>query len=144
MLTSLAPSTARSGAQIDAHNEPAAAAPPAYTPIPSVPFDQTQPAGDLQVRLRVMPASVSKNQFRVTVTDAQGTPLTVQLVRLEMDMPDMQMGQTQLELPTTGTGEYSATASPLSMVGAWNVAVLVRRADADDVRATFVVPVGEE
>jgi copper transport protein len=111
--------------------------------IPSVPFDQTQHVDDLHVRLQVTPASISRNEFRVTVADTDGQPVEAQLVRLEIDMIDMDMGETRLELPPSGPGEYSATASPLSMVGEWRITVLVRRADADDVRAVFTVPVGQ-
>jgi copper transport protein len=143
--TSLAPSTAQSSAPLSSHAEHDASAAPAptYTPIPSEPFDQTRSAGDLQVRLEITPASISQNQLKATVTDASGAPVAVQLVRLQLTMIDMDMGETQLELPSIGAGTYGTTASPLSMVGEWNVAVLVRRADADDVRAVFTVPVGE-
>lgn len=116
---------------------------PTRTPVPSRPFDQTRLAGDIQVRLAVEPASLGENRFAVTVRDSAGQIVTPQLVRLTFAMREMDMGENVLEAqPTTGD-PIALSGSPLSMVGDWQVTVLVRRAGRADVTAMFEVPVGE-
>ncbi|MEI7770569.1 MAG: copper resistance protein CopC [Chloroflexales bacterium] len=115
----------------------------ARTPVPSVPFDQTQPAGDLRVRLEVRPASIGDDRFRVTVTDQGGAPVATQLVRLTLAMLEMDMGTNQLVATPEALSSYAVSGAPLSIVGDWQVTVTVRRAGVRDVEAVFTVPVGE-
>lgn len=117
---------------------------PTRTPVPSRPFGHTQMVADLRVRLEVAPASIGENRFQVVVTDQSGAPLAIQLVRLTFAMLAMDMGMNELVAEPEGQTGFVATGTPLSMVGDWQVRVLVRRADAADVEASFVVPVGEE
>jgi copper transport protein len=116
---------------------------PTRTPVPSQPFDQTQAAGDLRVRLEVSPARIGDDHFRVTVTDQGGAPVETQLVRLGFAMLEMDMGTNQLVATPEGQASYTVSGAPLSMVGAWQVTVTVRRAGVRDVEAIFMVPVGE-
>ncbi len=116
---------------------------PTRTIVPSLPFDETKTAADLKVRLQVAPASLGDNQFTVTATNAAGQPVETQLVRLRFTMTTMDMGESKLVAEPQGDGRYILSASPMSMVGAWQVEVTVRRATADDVVVPFVVPVGE-
>lgn len=116
---------------------------PTRTPVPSRPFDAALPAGDLLVRLAVAPASLGENRFQVTVTDQAGQQVAVQLIRLSFAMREMDMGEQALEATQAPGGEAVLSGSPLSMVGEWEIDVLVRRAGLPDVTATFTVPVGE-
>lgn len=116
---------------------------PTRTSVPSQPFDQTQSVADLQIRLAVTPASIGENRFQIAVTDQTGAPVATQLVRLTFEMVEMDMGTNELVAEAQEQTLFVTTGSPLSMVGDWQVRVLVRRADADDVEASFVVPVGE-
>ncbi len=116
---------------------------PTRTPVPSRAFDESQTAGDLTVRLAIAPASLGENRFQVTVTDAAGQPVETQIVRLTFAMQEMDMGENVLEAPPSGGAAFVVTGSPLSMVGQWQVTVLVRRAGLEDVSVDFVVPVGE-
>jgi copper transport protein len=124
--------------------QPPATLAPTRTPVPSRPFTQTQTVADLDLTLAVQPASINENRFLVEVRDQNGQPLEVQLVRVTAEMLEMDMGTRQLELLSQGGGRYSAEAPRLlSMVGDWQLRVLVRRVDADDVEVSFAVPVGE-
>jgi nitrogen fixation protein FixH len=116
---------------------------PTRTPVPSRPFDQTQAAGDLQVRLEVSPANIGDDRFRVTVTDKGGAPVETQLVRLSFMMLEMDMGTNQLVATPEARASYAVSGAPLSMIGKWQVTVTVRRAGVRDVEAVFTVPVGE-
>ena len=77
------------------------------------------------------------------MTDADGSPVETQVVRLTMAMQDMDMGVNVLEAEPLDADSYGAEGSTLSMVGDWKVTVMVRRATAADVEAVFTVPVGE-
>jgi copper transport protein len=110
---------------------------PTRTPVPSEPFQSAQAVADLGIGLSIEPASIGSNRFSVTVTDANGQPIAAQLVRLTFTMPAMDMGVNQLVATPTPPTTYEADGNPLSMVGEWDVAILVRRADAPDVTATF-------
>ena len=79
-------------------------------------------------------------RFDPTLPDKRVLP---QLVRLTLSMLEMDMGVNVLEAEPLGAERYAAEGSQLSMVGDWQVAVLVRRATAADVEAVFTVPVGE-
>lgn len=115
---------------------------PTRTPAPIVPFAAEQPAGDLRVGLEVQPAGIGKNTFIVSVCDTAGEQLDVQRVQITLDMSTMEMGETQVIATPDEEGRYVVVDQWLSMVGEWNVSVLVRRIDADDVETTFLVPVG--
>jgi copper transport protein len=115
---------------------------PTRTPVPSRPFSQTQAVKDLQIGLEVTPASIGENSVRVTVQDANGTPKDIQKVLLAFEMLEMEMGVTETDAMLEGNGRFVADKSWLSMVGTWRVRVTVRRSDADDIEAEFMVPVG--
>ncbi|NJO82724.1 MAG: hypothetical protein HC828_07785, partial [Blastochloris sp.] len=70
-------------------------------------------------------------------------PITAQLVRLTFTMPAMDMGINQLVAEPIDATTFAIDGNPLSMVGEWDVAVLVRRADAPDATTTFRFFVGE-
>ncbi len=116
---------------------------PTRTPVPSRPFDQTLPAGDLRVRLTVSPASLGENHFQVEVRDTADQPVAIQLARLTFAMREIEMGENVLESRADAQGSVTLSGSPLSMVGDWQITVLVRRAGLADVTAVFDVPVGE-
>ncbi len=109
---------------------------------PAAPFDETQRADDLAVRLTLPPPTIGDTTAIIAVSDAQGRPLDVQRVRLTVAAEAMDMGTTQLVARSLGDGRYQVDALPLTMVDTWIVDVLVRRVDADDVTVQFRVPVG--
>lgn len=123
---------------------PAAAATPrpTRTPVPSLPFSQTQTVKDLQIGLEVTPASIGENSVRVTVRDATGVPKDVQKVLLAFEMLEMEMGITETDATLEGNGRFVADKGWFGMVGRWRVRVTVRRSDADDIETEFTVPVG--
>ncbi len=115
---------------------------PTRTPAPIKIFEEEQASADLRVRLRVEPAALGKNDLLVTVLDAQGKQLNVQRVQATIAMDVMDMGETKAIAEPNKSGIYVMREQWLSMVGVWQVAVVVRRSDADDVTVVFQVPVG--
>lgn len=116
---------------------------PQPTAVPPVPFVTTRLISDVQVSLDIAPARLGYNHAQVTITDSAGAPIVAQLVRVQLDMPVMDMGSQTLELPSGGNGPYVTDDLFISMIGEWRITVIVRRADADDVETTFTVPIGD-
>lgn len=101
-------------------------------------------AGDLYIGIDIDPTRIGNNTFTVTVRDDSGRSMnTVQLVRLSFERPDLDIGVTELEATQESADTYAVSGSALSVLGDWQVRVLVRRSDADDVETTFTVPVAE-
>ncbi len=98
---------------------PTSAPLPTRTPVPSKPFAETKQVEDLQIGLEVTPAILGKNSFRVSLRDAAGQPVEVQKVVLSLEMQEMDMGVSQIEVTPQGTGEFEAPEGWLSMVGHW-------------------------
>jgi copper transport protein len=82
----------------------------------------------LKLRLEVSPGMAGFNTFKATVTDYDtGAPLAAATgVSLRFNFPGRaDVGSSRLDLPPTGPGVFSAAGSNLSLVGAWQVTVLV-------------------
>lgn len=115
---------------------------PTRTPAPIIPFAGEALAGDVRVRLSVEPGGLGANQVLVTVIDAQGRPREVQRIIVTLNMLEMDMGEARVDAEPIGSGQYLLRDQWFSMVGDWQVDVLVRRADADDAVVSFRVPIG--
>ncbi len=118
--------------------ETAAPEEPAPPPTPQ-PFAATRPAGDLRVALHVEPAVVGRNLMRITVTDEQNQLRDVQRVRVMLRLNDRDIGETSVIAEPEGEGRYVVRDQMLGIAGVWRVQVQVRRIDADDVMADFLV-----
>ncbi len=101
--------------------------------------------GDVQLALRVAPARVGENEFGIdhrslvtTTDDHQSHAATAEsAVLLRLSMLDHDMGTTQIETTTRDGLRYTARGSYLTMGGRWQVEVIVRRPEFNDVRHTF-------
>lgn len=103
----------------------------------------TQPAEDLNVTLTLEPALVGQNTFDVLVTGANGQPLTdAKEVSLRFTFLGQSMGTAEAEASSLGEGHYRVDGGYLSLVGAWQVEVAVRREGAFDAFAPFRVEAG--
>ena len=112
----------------------------AYNPTPQLVL-QTQRVDDLQLTLGIAPGVVGTNDFDVKVQEAgDGAPVSnAQVVRLLGTMQEMDMGTQEVALTPQGEGHYTLRGDLLSMVGRWNVEVLVRRPGLYDSRTTFAI-----
>ncbi len=110
-------------------------------------FDPTSPlwiethtVDNINVTLGVAPALVGSNDFDVKVQDAAGQPISdASVVRLLGTMREMDMGTQVVATTAQGNGHYTLHGDLMSMVGTWQIEVLVRRAGYDDARTAFVV-----
>jgi copper transport protein len=99
---------------------------------------QAATVGDVDLVLRVAPATIGDNEFAVDVTDRRpGAQDAPSKVLLNFDMIGMEMGQLQTEAKSADQQRYTTRGSFVSMGGRWHVEVVLRRAGFDDVRHTF-------
>lgn len=107
-------------------------------------YQQAAQIGGLVVSLRVDPALVGNNTFEVGLGSEFGEVGEVQLLRLDFDHEDPNIGSSQLDLPLAGSAKFQADATNLSIPGNWTVTTTVRRRGQDDVRTDFTIPVAAE
>ena len=90
------------------------------------------------IGLNVRPASVGPNDITVSLADRRGGPITdatdvaVRLTYLEADL-----GEEAVPAVPSGRGDYRLEGVPLSIKGAWQAEITVRRLDAFDARTAF-------
>ena len=104
-------------------------------------YNRIERINDLTIHLQVTPAGVGPNELRVHLYRPDGSdPGIVERVQLILSAPGAGGGDELLGTPE-GDGIYTATGSFSSLSRAWDVAVDVRRADFDDARVGFEVPI---
>ena len=90
------------------------------------------------IGLEVTPGRVGSNDLVVSVTDRLGNPIDyateviVRLLYLESDLGDDTLAASSL-----GDGTYIREGAQLSIAGAWQAELVVRRPDAFDARTAF-------
>lgn len=109
----------------------------AYNPLTPL-WVETRKADDLRVTLGIAPGLVGTNDFDVKLQAASGQPFSnAPVVRLLVRSLEMDMGIQEVAVKPQGNGHYTARGDLISMTGAWQIEVLVRRAGHDDARTTF-------
>jgi copper transport protein len=105
-------------------------------------YEEIQPAGDVVINLTVSPNVAGQNSFRVFLFPQAGGDLgEVLRVRLRFVPPGEDAAPSELVMEPAGPNAYRAVGPFLVTDGDWNIHVDVRRAEVDDVSATFPVPV---
>jgi hypothetical protein len=107
-------------------------------------YQQAAQIGGLIVSLRIDPAVVGQNTFEVGLGSEFGDVGEIQLVRLNFDHADPNIGSSELDLPLAGSAKFEAVGTNMSIPGDWAVTTTVRRRGQDDVRTEFTVPVAAE
>ena len=88
--------------------------------------------------LRVEPGAVGVNRFEVSLEDRLGNPIeNASDVSVRIGNLDHDMGDQVLQAAPAGNGVYVADGGRLSMAGAWQTELVVRRPDAFDARTGF-------
>lgn len=101
-------------------------------------FVQQTRVGDVRMVLRVAPAQIGDNEFGVDIIDPRpGAAEAEARVLLRLSMSEHAVARTQVETTTTDGVRYTARGSYLSMRGAWQIEVILRRPGFDDIRQTF-------
>lgn len=108
-----------------------AAAPPAPRPIVA-----TQTADDLNIQLQITPGWVGSNTFNVTLTDADGNPIT-DATRIRLRFTSGDLGESELRPEHLGNGIYSVIGDNLSITGEWRIRTTVARPQEFDAVVDF-------
>lgn len=107
---------------------------------PFRPFVLDASAEGLRGRLVLSPGRIGLNRFDLTVTADSGEPLVSGTeVVLRITTLDQDTGISEAKTEALGGGRFTATGTYLSTVGLWEIAGLVRRPSADEVKLSFVL-----
>ena len=100
-------------------------------------------AGDVALSLAADTTAVgSTSTLLVTLTEADGTPITNADVDVVATDETIDLGDQSLTARPDAPGAYAIQAPVFAAPGNWRLAVVVRRAGAPAQQAQFVVPVG--
>ena len=119
---------------------------PATTGNAPAPSSSTQQTGNLTAKLQVQPARVGvSNTITLTLSDAQGKPVSDATVKLSLNMEIMNMGTANATI-NGGSSTYVTTfaaGKTFSMAGAWVVQVEIDRPGQSPAHLTFQVMVAQ-
>ena len=91
-----------------------------------------QKIGDMNVSIALSPyppVGFQRNDFDVTLTDANGQAITDAKILLDLTMPGMPMPPNKLEAQHAGDGRYRATGM-FTMRDWWRIEVIIQRGSA--------------
>ncbi|MFN8618676.1 MAG: copper resistance protein CopC [Dehalococcoidia bacterium] len=102
-------------------------------------FDQTSAYGDLNINLKIDPNRTGLNTYRISLTGANGAPVSADRVRLTFRyQDDATVGASSLVL-SSSAGAYIGQGPFMTLEGKWRLETEVRRPDVDDVVGFFDV-----
>jgi len=105
-------------------------------------YEETQPAGDLDINLTISPNAPGNNSFRVFLFPRSGGDIgDVLRVRLRFQPPSGDLAPSEIKMEPAELTAYGAIGPFITAEGNWTVGVDVRRAGLDDIRADFPVPI---
>jgi len=104
-------------------------------------YDETRHVEGLRLELLVPVTTPGRNRYVLRVHDGLVPVAKAEKVALIFTQVEHDMGETELVASERAPGEYVAEGSPTAMLGTWKVEVVLRRADREDVRTVFTVPI---
>ena len=99
-------------------------APAPASPGPASPSPAAPASAPSAVAATINAPKSGNNALQITVTDAQGKPITGAKITTSVAMTSMDMGTTHPAVKDIGNGKYAATVN-FSMAGPWRVNVKV-------------------
>ena len=95
-------------------------------------------AEGVDISLEIAPGTVGANELTVSLTDRLGNPVdNASVVDIRLSYLDADLGEETVPAGPGGDGSYLAAAQPLTIAGAWQAELIVRRPDAFDARTAF-------
>src|SRR5262249_14949662 len=92
----------------------------------------------LHITLAITPGRVGSNRVVVVLTDRRGTPVrNASQVELRLSALEADMGELTASASARGDGTYVLDDALLSLMGQWQLQLVVRRPDAFDARTAF-------
>ncbi|MFI9353108.1 copper resistance CopC/CopD family protein [Streptomyces lydicus] len=125
---------AASGGQSTASNQPQ---------VLTVPFDTGGPHGKGTARIDLDPGrSGNANELRLRLSDPSGKAMDVPEVKVSFTQKAKKLGPLPVVPRHTGTGHWRASGVQLPVPGQWQLSLLVRTSDIDQVTETRNVKIG--
>ncbi|MFH8679197.1 copper resistance protein CopC [Streptomyces lydicus] len=125
---------AASGGQSTASNQPQ---------VLTVPFDTGGPHGKGTARVDLDPGrSGNANELRLRLSDPSGKAMDVPEVKLSFTQKAKKLGPLPVVPRHTGTGHWRASGVQLPVPGQWQLSLLVRTSDIDQVTEIRNVKIG--
>lgn len=98
-------------------------------------------AGELTVDVTIDPAATGPLDVHVFVLDDVGIPVDVAGVTVELTLPVEDIGPLEVPVESAGRGHYVALGYELPFDGDWDLRVVVRVTDFEEVEAEGTVPI---
>jgi copper transport protein len=93
---------------------------------------------DVRMTLTIVPGRVGSNRVVVALTDRRGTPVrNASQVELRLGALEADVGERTAFASAHGDGTYVLNDALLSLMGQWQIQLVVRRPDAFDARTAF-------
>ncbi|WP_438486962.1 copper resistance CopC/CopD family protein [Streptomyces sp. S186] len=103
----------------------------------TVPFDTGGPGGKGTARLDLDPGhSGGGNELRLRIADPSGKARDIPEVKVSFTLGAKKLGPLPVALRHSGTGHWTASGVQLPVPGRWQLALLVRTSDFDQVTET--------
>ncbi|MFB6439648.1 copper resistance CopC/CopD family protein [Streptomyces sp. NPDC056411] len=119
------------------------AAAPSRPQVLTVPFDTGGPHGKGTARLDLAPGrSGSANKLRLRLSDPSGKAMDVPEVKVSFTEKAKKLGPLPVVPRHTGAGRWSASGVQLPVPGKWQLSLLVRTSDIDQVTEIRNVKIG--
>lgn len=106
-------------------------------PLPS-PIIDTKTVDDLNVKLEISPGWIGNNTFNLTLTNAEGQPVTdTSRIRLRLNSLSQNIGESELRPEHVADGLYAVSGDNLSLTGEWRLRISIQRPDKFDAVVDF-------
>ncbi|SHL56517.1 copper resistance CopC family protein [Streptomyces yunnanensis] len=103
----------------------------------TVPFDTAGPGGRGSARIDLDPGhSGGGNELRLRISDPSGKARDVPEVKVSFTLDAKKLGPLPVALHHSGTGHWTASGVQLPVPGQWQLSLLVRTSDIDQVTET--------
>ncbi|GGN39046.1 hypothetical protein GCM10012285_15690 [Streptomyces kronopolitis] len=140
VLTATEPARTEEAVKATSGGQSAAAARPQAL---TVPFDTGGPHGKGTARLDLSPgSSTAANTVRLRLTDPSGKPMDVPEVKLAFTQKAKKLGPLPATPRHEGKGRWSASGVRLPVPGQWQLSLVVRTSDIDQVTEIKNVKIG--
>jgi copper transport protein len=116
------------------------AAEPARSAL-SRPYSTELVTDDLLINVTVDPAKAGPSDFHFYTLTPEGAVADVAEFTASLRLPDADVGPLALKIDKVAPGHYSAYGSELPLRGSWELEVVARLTEIDQVRATTTIPV---
>ena len=95
-------------------------------------------AEGVDISLEIAPGTVGANDLTVSLTDRLGNPVdNASVVEIRLSYLDADLGEESVPAVPGGDGSYRVAGQPLTIAGAWQAELIVRRPNAFDARTAF-------